>query len=141
MDSTACHVIYVNRSVSHDRFIPARLDGDAADDSSDEQTDHVRQDIKPVLEAFGDGMPQSSYARLAMIACLPVLFCFNSFRLFYRLSLSRTSSYSSRGCGQLHIARHHINRHATQRANTSCTRFFVSRLANCLLDFRYCGGI
>ncbi|OAQ99531.1 hypothetical protein LLEC1_02540 [Akanthomyces lecanii] len=54
MDSTACHVIYVNRSVAQNRFIPARRDGQSSDDSDDDHPDHVRRDVKPLLDAFGD---------------------------------------------------------------------------------------
>ncbi|TQV94556.1 hypothetical protein V2A60_005590 [Cordyceps javanica] len=53
MDSTACHVIYVNRSVAHNRIVPALLDDQSQNDDA-EYPDHVRRDISPLLEAFGD---------------------------------------------------------------------------------------
>ncbi|KAM0665260.1 hypothetical protein ACQRIU_005521 [Beauveria bassiana] len=53
MDSTACHVIYVNRSVACNRSVPAPCDDQSRDDSDDEFPDHVRRDINPLLDAFG----------------------------------------------------------------------------------------
>ncbi|ATY59861.1 3 5 -cyclic nucleotide catalytic domain [Cordyceps militaris] len=53
MDSTACHVIYVNRSVAHNRIVSAPPDDQSTNDD-DQYPDHVRRDIQPLLEAFGD---------------------------------------------------------------------------------------
>lgn len=75
MDSTACHVIYVNRSVAHNRFIPARRDGQSSDDSDDEHPDHVRRDIKPLLDAFGDGKPEPVPDAHARVSCQSMRFC------------------------------------------------------------------
>lgn len=94
MDSTTCHVIYVNRSVARDRLVYAHpqlrpqsqppsqpqppsqdhaqehaeaskissnpsssapRDKQVADDGRDWHGDNVRQDIQPLLDAFGDG--------------------------------------------------------------------------------------
>jgi hypothetical protein len=70
MDSTTCHVIYVNRSVARDRLIYAQPasrcqptssttsdTGDVASCGSDWQGDNVLQDIQPLLDSFGDGKP------------------------------------------------------------------------------------
>jgi hypothetical protein len=48
MDNPACHVIYVNHTVGEERLVRA--------DSTDEDPhDAVRSEVKPLLEAFGDG--------------------------------------------------------------------------------------
>jgi hypothetical protein len=56
MDSPACHVIYVNRSVGQERLVQAKPDGTIASGTLDSEQDVVRQEIQPLLEAFGDGM-------------------------------------------------------------------------------------
>lgn len=72
MDSTTCHVIYVNRSVAHDRTILARRDAQFSDDADDEYPDHVRRDIQPLLDAFGDGTSNASLfpSQLLALTCL-----------------------------------------------------------------------
>jgi hypothetical protein len=52
-DGNTCHVLYVNRSIGQDRTvrgIPTLNAGDSTDDD-----DSIRSDIRPLLEAFGDG--------------------------------------------------------------------------------------
>lgn len=49
MDDPACQVIYVNRNVGEERLV--RADSTNADQANDV----VRSDVKPLLEAFGDG--------------------------------------------------------------------------------------
>jgi hypothetical protein len=59
MDSLACHVIYVNRSVGEARLLRALSDDLAAsptDASPDWQHDRVRDLVQPLLDAFGDGL-------------------------------------------------------------------------------------
>ncbi|OAA74107.1 3'5'-cyclic nucleotide phosphodiesterase, catalytic domain protein [Cordyceps fumosorosea ARSEF 2679] len=53
MDSTACHVIYVNRAVARNRIVSAVPDNQSRQDD-DQYPDHIRRDIKPLLDAFGD---------------------------------------------------------------------------------------
>lgn len=58
MDYAACHVIYVNRSIREERLVRAQRDesGMLPDDSpSIWETDRIRNDIQPLLDAFGDG--------------------------------------------------------------------------------------
>lgn len=57
MERSACHVIYVNRNVAQDRLVSVvGVDGPLPKDSTPEWTlDQARQDIQPVLDAFGDG--------------------------------------------------------------------------------------
>ncbi|KAL7918894.1 hypothetical protein ACQKWADRAFT_216755 [Trichoderma austrokoningii] len=57
MDSLACHVIYVNRSVGEARLLRALSDDLAAsptDASPDWRHDRVRELVQPLLDAFGD---------------------------------------------------------------------------------------
>jgi hypothetical protein len=50
MDDPACHVIYVSRSVGEERLVRADLA------ENDERNDAVRNEVQPLLEAFGDGL-------------------------------------------------------------------------------------
>lgn len=52
MDNPACHVIYVNHNVGHDRLVHSSEDS-SLDNFDDER---VRDELLPLLEAFGDGM-------------------------------------------------------------------------------------
>lgn len=59
MDRVACHVIYVNRKVREERVIRANRD-DVTKESLASipplwETDHIQDDIQPLLDAFGDG--------------------------------------------------------------------------------------
>lgn len=57
MDKSACHVIYVNRNVEQDRLVravPDELPLPSGEIPSDWKHDHVRQDVQPLLDAFGD---------------------------------------------------------------------------------------
>jgi hypothetical protein len=58
MDSLACHVIYVNRSVGEARLLRAEPDDPAAlptGATPDWHRDRVRELVQPLLDAFGDG--------------------------------------------------------------------------------------
>ncbi|RFU72515.1 high affinity camp phosphodiesterase [Trichoderma arundinaceum] len=57
MDSLACHVIYVNRSVGEARLLRAIPDDPAASPTAaipDWRRDRVRELVQPLLDAFGD---------------------------------------------------------------------------------------
>lgn len=58
MDHPACHVVYVNRSVGEECLVRARPDhtselGDSASLTS--KDNRVRDQVQPLLDAFGDG--------------------------------------------------------------------------------------
>lgn len=59
MDSLACHVIYVNRSVGEARLLRAIPDDSAASPTGatpDWRRDRVRELVQPLLDTFGDGL-------------------------------------------------------------------------------------
>lgn len=82
MDKSACHVIYVNRSVGEDRLVravPDELPAPSNDLPAESKHDSVREDVQPLLDAFGDGLspcpwPKSLIARL-MLTPRPVHVC------------------------------------------------------------------
>ncbi|GAO13889.1 uncharacterized protein UV8b_03876 [Ustilaginoidea virens] len=72
MDRLSCHVIYVNRVVGEDGLIHASSDVSnppQPSNPSEWKRDHVRELVKPLLEAFGDVHICSSGS-----ACLSTLF-------------------------------------------------------------------
>ena len=53
MDKPACHIVYVNRDAGEDRHV--RASSAESLDPAYWQNDRIRDDVQPLLDAFGDG--------------------------------------------------------------------------------------
>ncbi|KAI9166900.1 Phosphodiesterase [Paramyrothecium foliicola] len=52
MDKPACHIVYVNRAAGEDRHLRSHTDENFS--SASWQNDRVRDDVQPLVDAFGD---------------------------------------------------------------------------------------
>lgn len=59
MENASCNVIYVDRAITHDRFIRAGISS-ADRETTVWETPHIAENVKLLLDVFGEGLLSES---------------------------------------------------------------------------------